>query len=387
MTLQAQISVAQIQDGDTSGICLHAVFVFKTPIEPNKQFLDGCIRITKEVRKCTMMSVTPIEYRTRRDKDLNLFADAVLASFNPDPSSVRDDLFNEIHPLPFNEPNPPPLPPPPRQPPPPAPKPAPRDPRLMNQPEKKKNKFCPPAQEKRPPHAKGYLLGQILEAEIQNAPGTPEYDQEVGELVKYVHDWFFNVLDFVPQEVPLFGEEVARVTLSNTLLSCMQIFADNMRRCGKSVYFASLSFKLAVTEGRNTIQDIHNDLKQAHEICRGLERFINSLRFMEEDQSEEFRGVGVKRAAEACSVFVPPEAPKPILPEMIAKMSEFNLVKRIYMDIQRAHDKLYDTCPDDGMLIDWDRVCRNVGELKDILFEGTERCKALLDFIGMEGVM
>ena len=385
-TQHARLIMSTVEDKDTSGICLHAVFKFQTPIEPTKKFLAGCIEITKRLTMCTALSLAPLEL-----VEGNLFACAAKASLDSDPSPIRDEMWAKYFPFPEPKQSPhKPHPPPPRQQPPPKPcsmeplppppqmvpvkrGPAPQDPRLMSGgPSAKKAKVAQKEEEvvqARP--MTRYLESQISEVVFEHGPGTEGYDQDADQLIKYVHEWFFEILDIEPESVPVHKDGIARVTLSNSTLFCLQLLADNMRRCGKAIYHASLSFKLAVTKMRNTIAEIHDDFNQAHEICRGLEPVINAFRFTAVDTSKDFEGIGAKHAPESCCVFVPLELPKPLLPEAIANMNEFNLVKRIYMDMQRAHDKLYEMRPNDGLLlVDWDKICRNVGELKDILHEG-----------------
>lgn len=408
------------KDTITIGICVHALFRFPDPMDPNKSLKDELITIARIVSKCTLMSWAPVE-----NVKGNLFADAILASLEPECSSYRDGLWDAIYPPPAT-PSSRPLPPRPTQPPsrgslpPPLPLPRPTQQptepqpvkraqgRLKNLPKRPPTPPRPPTKRSlpEPPQdqppckkpssasaspepeelASGYLLTQLLEAEF-DAKGTDEFRAQYEGLVKLIPRWVLDIIEAERDEVVVLDNGPAAATLSHSMLTCLQILAHALHKAGRSLYFASLNYANAVGKGLNTIKAIHDELHIAHEHCRGMEPIINSFRFIETGDTKEFQSIGLRRAAQSCSECAPPKPPKTELPKVISCMNEFNLVKRIYMEIQRASDVMRRMEPKDGLVVDWDGLCRAVGELKDILYEGTQRCAALLDFIRMEGAM
>ena len=399
--MDARLWLSSNEDNDTIGVLTHALLRFPGHINPRDTLQPQLIALTHKVTKCTLMSLTPVE-----DVPNNLFADAILAVLDPEPSPIRDDLWRTVCPYECNkkmvassEKKKKPVPPAPRL--------------VVTAPIPKLKKRLPDAPpavvvkkvvvkkarvlETPPPPlpeeqeeeqeddstallASGYLMGQLLEAQFDSAPGTHGYKLEIEVLVLRIPDWIFQVKEADHEHVGLRGSGAARAVMRQSMLSCLKILADAMYYCSKALFYASLSFVAGVSKGHNTVQAIHDDLYRAHEHCRGVEPVINSLRFIE---SGVFEDVGVKRVVSDSTT----EAKLLELPKPVASMNTFNLLKRIYAEMLRAHGKLNDMWPDDGLVVDWDGHCRAVGELKDILFEGMQHCSALLDFLRMEGTM
>jgi hypothetical protein len=391
--MDARLWLSSNEDNDTIGVLTHALLRFPGHINPRDTLQPQLIALTHKVTKCALMSLTPVE-----DVPNNLFADAILAVLDPEPSPIRDDLWRTVCPcecikktVTSGEKK--------RKPVPPAPRPVVAAPipkskkRLPDAPPavvvaKKKVRVSEQEQEEEDDStallASGYLMGQLLEAEFDSAPGTHGYKLEIEVLVLRIPDWIFQVKEADHEHVGLRGDGAARAVMRQSMLSCLKILADAMYYCSKALFYASLSFVEGVSKGHNTVQAMHDDLYRAHEHCRGVEPVINSFRFIE---SGVFEDVGVKKKGVSDSTTT--EAPPKLLelPKPVASMNTFNLLKRIYAEMLRAHGKLNDMWPDDGLVVDWDGHCRAVGELKDILFEGMQHCSALLDFLRMEGTM
>jgi len=404
--MDARLWLSNNEDNDTIGVLTHALLRFPGHINPRDTLQPQLIALTHKVTKCTLMSLTPVE-----DVPNNLFADAILAVLDPEPSPIRDDLWRTVCPYECNKKKMAASSEKKKKPVPPAPRPVVTAPipklkkRLPDAPPAvvvkkvvvKKARIVletppPPLPEEQEEEqeddstallASGYLMGQLLEAEFDSAPGTHGYKLEIEVLVLRIPDWIFQVKEADHEHVGLRGSGAARAVMRQSMLSCLKILADAMYYCSKALFYASLSFVAGVSKGHNTVQAIHDDLYRAHEHCRGVEPVINSLRFIE---SGVFEDVGVKRRYTSDSTT---EAPPKLLelPKPVASMNTFNLLKRIYAEMLRAHGKLNDMWPDDGLVVDWDGHCRAVGELKDILFEGMQHCSALLDFLRMEGTM
>jgi hypothetical protein len=382
------------QDHPSDNVCLHALFVFREPVQMyGSNGLFGSLQnIAKSVGFCTCMSLAPVDF----DAPNNLLAQAILCGHDDKPSAVRDELLRDLRTpgctprfrYPEQEPPTTPCGPRARTPGPSmqlqvqeqyttprgpragTPGPAFKRPRVVQIPVDTRARSPSPVAPTIK-HAHGVLERLLLQA-VSNefAPGTQGYASKINQLQLNTPDWIFDILEADPVPLRLEESNAANVNARNGVLGCLQVLANGVKPVAKALYFGTVALSDALYDNQDTIQTLLKELSHAHECCRGFEPVIKSFTSIPEN---ELLAVGMKRRAVKME-----QAPRSSMPSILTDMPDGNLLKQIYAPMLLAWDCLHEMIPENGdCATDWTRIYKTFQELTHALHTARAQCGKL----------
>lgn len=352
-----------------------------------------------EVQQCSVMSVMPVDFRPD-----NLLALAVLSSFDDKSSPTRDQLWKTLC---KGDAEPEPevagtssLPPPPPARAPPsvsykmeeivrgrsssrAASPAPRARSRTPAPRSRAATPAIPdarAQSYYAPAAGGRLLESIaglwrLNTMQDFAPGTQVFKDLFDDVILFVPEWVFNILDYDMDPPFKVENNLASTIYGSSVIRCLKIMAKAMHVCGKLLYRASHEIVLILRDALDPLERLSQHLHKAIQASQGILPVLEAFRHMKADQSAVGK-IGAKPETAGPGPIVSLRA----VPSVIVCMPIENPIKAIYWQMFMASTRLLEMCPDDDVYICWDRIARKVWEMQQHLQEGHKRCLELMSY-------
>ena len=220
------------------------------------------------------------------------------------------------------------------------------------------------------------LLQKALFSDADFCPGTEDADAKFQDMLLAPPQWLYTAEDAQLFTISVDGPKLVRNTLKNSMLRCLKMLSEPMIQVGEAVYDASLSMVEALRDGKDTFSDITRMFVRAHDNTMGILPVIKALSSVEMESEHEVFEIGMKRPLDTAQIAG--KNHRKALSSLFAAMSDDDKIRKIYVDLLLANEKLYAMEPDEGFHWNWAQIVCHVEELKDILSAGCRHCSELL---------
>jgi hypothetical protein len=212
---------------------------------------------------------------------------------------------------------------------------------------------------------------------VQNSDRDPE--ELYSELLMYLPDWIqrgnLPVTDIVDRSP---REDV----FVNSLKDCLRTLVYGMREVGGSLFNASLQFGNSVFEvDVRALLRVEEELRKTGLCIEGIMPAVNLFGGLALATPDNLKGVGEKRALEECPSPSTPKLRKAEIPEILMELGDDCVLKVVYTFMQRAHDNLWMMEPSHPLTVDWEKVFRDLQEMKMNTEEALFHLGKLVDFV------
>ena len=204
-------------------------------------------------------------------------------------------------------------------------------------------------------------------------PGTPTFDALMDEILLKVPDWIDSILNY--EIVAPHGREpyVAELIRKNSMAFCLKILGEAMLTCAKALFHASKAVMLAIQSGVDTLNSLYDDLDRASQACLGVEPVLEGFCGI---KTPDLNGSGV--VPETLPINPEELSIAPVLPALFAGVPEVNQIKKLYKHLFLAYNWLVVMQPDCGFVVCWDRILRQMREVKQAISLARSECHRLM---------